>query len=316
MSDRAAPPAPAGGMRPSPRSGQPDRSGRRLQAPAVRLGEQLRGLGRVESQLACTELRDLADRAQPAPRAPRAGDGWRTRWSCAPAHASQQLTRDVPNVGGVIDEVEVVEDQDGAVDRDRWELAQEGVEHGFAPRPIRTDLGAAGRSSPARMPGRVRGPRQPGGAGTTPSRDPSSSSRYHRVRSRDPPREVGEEGRLAVPGIGQDEDDAAVDLGAQPIQQPRTFERLVAERRTLHLRQLDRVAVDLGRAAGRSLAAPIRPPPGPTAIGDRSMTGREVDASRAGANDRERSRGVSTTGSGGMGVPHAAMVAHDRSSRD
>ena len=71
----------------------------------------------------------------------------------------------------------------------------------------------------------------------------SSSSRYQRVRSRRPTREVGEERGLAVARVGEDEDDALMDLGGQPIEQAVARERLVPKRRALDLRELDRVAV-------------------------------------------------------------------------
>ena len=58
-----------------------------------------------------------------------------------------------------------------------------------------------------------------------------------------PPREVGEERRLAVAGVGEDEDHPVVDLGGEPVEEPVARERLVAQRRTLDLRGLDRVPV-------------------------------------------------------------------------
>ena len=56
-----------------------------------------------------------------------------------------------------------------------------------------------------------------------------------------PPREVREQGRLAVAGVGQDQDDPVVDLGGDPIEQPVAGQRLVAKRRPLDLGGLDRV---------------------------------------------------------------------------
>ena len=50
-----------------------------------------------------------------------------------------------------------------------------------------------------------------------------------------PPGEVGQQRGLAVAGVGQDEDDPAVDLGVQPVEQPVPRQRLVAERRRLDL---------------------------------------------------------------------------------
>ena len=57
-----------------------------------------------------------------------------------------------------------------------------------------------------------------------------------------PPREVGEQRGLAVAGVREDQDDPVVDLGAQPVEQPVSRERVVAQRRALDLRRLDRVA--------------------------------------------------------------------------
>ena len=55
------------------------------------------------------------------------------------------------------------------------------------------------------------------------------------------PREVGQESRLAVAGVGDDEHDPAVDLDVEPVEQPHPRQRLVAERRCLDLSRLDRI---------------------------------------------------------------------------
>ncbi|MGK2850018.1 MAG: hypothetical protein ACSLFN_03800 [Candidatus Limnocylindrales bacterium] len=46
----------------------------------------------------------------------------------------------MPDVRGVVDQVEVVEDQDRATDGDRWQLAKERLEHGLPGRPTDADL--------------------------------------------------------------------------------------------------------------------------------------------------------------------------------
>ena len=76
-----------------------------------------------------------------------------------------------------------------------------------------------------------------------------------------PTGEVGQQGRLAVPGIGEDEDDPAMDLRVQPVQQPRPLEGFVAQRWTLDLGQLDREAVDLVAQRATPRRRGIRPPP-------------------------------------------------------
>ena len=47
----------------------------------------------------------------------------------------------MPDIAGVIDEVEVVEDQDRAVDRDRRQFPEERVEDGVPPGAVGPDLG-------------------------------------------------------------------------------------------------------------------------------------------------------------------------------
>ena len=92
-----------------------------------------------------------------------------------------------------------------------------------------------------------------GGDQVMEHRDPVAVVGIESVPERPHPRapsEIGEECRLAIPGVGEDEDDAAVDLGAQPVQQAWSFQRLVAERWTLDLRVLDRVAADLVAQVG------------------------------------------------------------------
>ena len=124
-----------------------------------------------------------------------------------------------------------------------------------------------------------------------------------------PAREVGEECRLAVTRVGEDQDDPTVDLGAQPVQQPRSLERLIAERGTLHLRDLDRITADLRRSGGHSWTGSPRPcGPDLRESAERLTNLRDARRGSGGANDIDRSRAVSTEpseGRSGMG----AMVA-------
>ncbi|MEO8571289.1 MAG: hypothetical protein ABI553_06265 [Chloroflexota bacterium] len=55
--------------------------------------------------------------------------------------------------------------------------------------------------------------------------------------------EIGEQRGLAVPGVREDQDHTVVDLSAQPVEEPVARKGVVAQRRTLDLRGLDRVAV-------------------------------------------------------------------------
>ena len=125
---------------------------------------------------------------------------------------------------------------------DRRQLAQEDVGRGFARRPARREV-AQQRGRVGCERGIVLAAR---GDEVVQERDPVAVVVVQPIPQRPqpgPPREVGEQGRLAVAGVGEDQDDAAVDLGRQPIEQPIPRERLVAQRRALDLRGLDRVPV-------------------------------------------------------------------------
>ena len=124
----------------------------------------------------------------------------------------------------------------------RGQLAQEDVDRRVAGRPAHGHVAQHRR----------RGRREPwivlaaGGDEVVQERDPVAIVVLEPVPQgpkAGPPREVGEQRRLAVARIGEDEDHAVVDLRAQPVQQPIAGERLVAQRRRLDLRELDRVAV-------------------------------------------------------------------------
>ena len=95
----------------------------------------------------------------------------------------------------------------------------------------------------------------------------SSSSRYQSVRSRVRPREVGEERGLAVPGVGQQQDDPLVDLRGEPVEEPMARQGLLAQRRRLDLRVLDRVAAHVVAVGSADLR-------GDGGISDRDRPGR------------------------------------------
>jgi hypothetical protein len=140
--------------------------------------------------------------------------------------------------------VDVVHDQDGTPDDDRGQLTDERIKHVIAAGPRQTGL--------RQEPGGLRCERRI----VFPTRCHQVVEERHpvavvvveavpeRAHARST-REVGEQRRLAVARIGEDQDDPPVDLRAQPVEQARSFQRFVAERRTLDLRQLDGVAVDL-----------------------------------------------------------------------
>ena len=182
--------------------------------------------------------------------------------------------------------------------------------HGPPPAPSKER-----RRRRARSPDRARGPAATRWCRSVTQSRSSGSSRYHRVRSRSR-REVGEQRRLAVTGVGEDQDDSAMDLDPQPVEQARSFERLVAERRTLDLRRSGSGSRCLRRSGGHS-AGRRRLARASRTYGDRRPLtcekaerrlgpARTISTARAGCQ-RSRSRGRS-----GMG----AMVAPGRSSGD
>ncbi len=73
----------------------------------------------------------------------------------------------------------------------------------------------------------------------------SSSRRYHSGSQARPGREISEQRRLAVASLRQDEHQALVDLGVQPVKQAVAREDVVAQRRRLDLCRLDREGVHL-----------------------------------------------------------------------
>ena len=127
-----------------------------------------------------------------------------------------------------------------------------------------------------------------------------------------PPREVRQQGRLAVAGVGQDQDDAVMDLRGDPIQQPVPGQRLVTKRRPLDLRGLDRIP---GHAVkGSEMGGPSAERPGPLA-GCRGSVW-VASGGWGGANDMDGSRWVSTELSGPDMAAIMAGFAHPSISCD
>ena len=270
-----------------------------LERPAVRLAEQPRGLDprrtagrRVVSSATSPIARSFAigmpgDRRLAKTIVRRSG---------ARSTSSRTISCDVWRV---VDEVEVVEDQDGAVRRDRLHLAHEDVDDGVTRRATQALVGEH----------RCRVRRERGvcfAAGRhqmVEDRDPVPVVLVEPIPQRPQPGPTGEvrqQRRLAVSGVGEDQDDPVVDLGREPVQQAMTGQRLL------------RAAAEAGpsrtgsesrsrRHGGlrwpvrrRSLAAPTA-----TGDGERSPDGWV----RGCANDTERSRRVSTEESGSAMAP-------------
>ena len=158
--------------------------GRRLEPPPVRLGEELRGLRRVEAQIVGAELGHLADRSQPATAGSPARAGWRTRSSGARARSRPARARCAGH---------------RARRRPGGSRRGSGPRHdpaivGSSPRKRRSATSRAraarSRSPPARRPS----PARTSGSCSRPAATrwcrnetqsrSSSSSRYHSVRSR------------------------------------------------------------------------------------------------------------------------------------
>ena len=156
----------------------------------------------------------------------------------------EQLADDVLDVVRLVDDVVVVEDQDRATDGDRRQLRHERLEHGLAARAGDAGLGQQGRR-PRRELGVVLAAR---GDEVVQERDPVPVVVVEPVPEGPhpaAPREIGQQRRLAVARVGQEHRDPAVDLHPQPVEQARTLQRLVPQRGSLHLLELDGVAVDL-----------------------------------------------------------------------
>jgi hypothetical protein len=255
MSSREAANKGAGlGWRPLPQSGLDEGERRRpalrpprelsenirLKRPAVGLPEQLLHLGIGETQLGDSDLRQLPERAQASN-----GDrgltttGEDDRQSLR--STGDDLPRDQANVGDFIRHVEIVEDQNCAVGGDRRQLGEK-----------RLDRVLASRSAGLERAEDCRGRRRKSGivlaAGGNEMRqeaDPVSIFVVDSVPQRPEPRstrEVRQECRLAIAGVGDDEYDPAVDLDLEPVEKARPRQRLVSKRRGLDLPWLDRIA--------------------------------------------------------------------------
>ena len=142
-------------------------------------------------------------------------------------------------------------------------------------------------------------------------RDPVAIVRVEPIPERPHPAsagEVGKQGGLPVARIGEEQHDPAMDLDPQPVEQAWALERLVAQRGTLDLGELDRVAADLVAQVGTpGTASTPADRPGPTGIGNGLLDG-SWRRPRCGAKRSDRSSAVSTErerGRSGMG----AMVA-------
>jgi hypothetical protein len=189
-------------------------------------------------------------------------------------------------VGRVIDEVEVVEDQHGPGTGDGRQFADECRECHI---PARAGWPGIGQQrSRRRREGRIVLAAR--GDEVVQQRDPIAVVWIEPIPQRAQPRpsrKVRKECRLSVSGISQEEDDPAMDLQSKPVEKTRSLERLVAECRTLDLRDLDRVAAAFVAQVG----TPGRRRPGDVAptYGDR-WSADDLRLRRARVGGRERYR--------------------------
>ena len=235
-------------IQPSVRRGEVDQNVR-FEFATVRLVEQLRRLAEVEPQVVCAELGDLTGSPQPRERDRSAAAGWRIRTSFV--LAARSAAREARK-------------RASAASSTRWKSSRIRT----APP---TGSGAVRRGT-CRATCSRRGPPGPvsassagvcgakagivlaaGGDEVVEKRHPVAVVRVQPVPERPQCRVRREKsarrsscrsrrrrGR-ARPGL---------DLGAQPVEQARPRERLVAERRTLDLGELDRVAAHLVAQVG------------------------------------------------------------------
>ena len=230
----------------------------RIQDPAIGLREEARRFGDIEAKVVRAEFGHLAIGTQPGQRDGRAapaGDDDRQ----ALGRTRDEFADDESGVLGLVHQVEVVEDEDRPVGRDRRKLADEDVEDGLPRRSADAGLGQ-------HREGRWRETRvvlAPGRDEVMEQRRPVEVVVVQAIPERPesgPTREVREQRRLAVPGVREDQHDPAVDLGVQPVQEPIAGERLVAQRRRLDLGVLDGVAHGVtARSRGTRAADPTRP---------------------------------------------------------
>ena len=83
---------------------------------------------RTESQVVRAELRDL-----PCSSEPRERDGWQTTAGKDDGHSIwptvQQGRGEVASIGRIVDEMEIIEDQDGAAEANGGEVLKEGIDN-------------------------------------------------------------------------------------------------------------------------------------------------------------------------------------------
>jgi hypothetical protein len=146
----------------------------------------------------------------------------------------------VADVRGIIDEVVVVEDQQGTHLAEGLQVANERIEHGIERGTPRPDLAQQRRRcrSECLLTGLARRNEM------VEERHPASIVLAKAVPERAKPGstpEVGQQRRLAVPGLGDHVDHSVVDLDLQPVEEPVARQRLLTERGPLHLCGLNRV---------------------------------------------------------------------------
>jgi hypothetical protein len=196
------------------------------------------------------ELGHLSERSEP-----REAEWWRLP-ACEDERESlrrsgEELVDDLADVRCVVDDVEIIEHERRRLGGELAELAKEGLHHVVA-RRWRPPRLAKQRVGGGREPGMVdpEGRRQ---VGDEP--DPVSiaaiQAEPHRANARTS-REVGEKRCFSVSRLRRDEDDSAVDLEGEPLEQAIAGERFVAKRWRLDFLELDR---ELRRPAGQARAA-------------------------------------------------------------
>jgi hypothetical protein len=137
--------------------------------------------------------------------------------------------------------VEVIEDDGDARRRQRGQLAKKGTDHVVPRRASWTELaeqamrkGRESRIRPTPCRDQVRKDRRP------------PAIRFLQPIPKDAqagsPREISQQGGLAVAGLSDHQDEAGMDLGLQPVQQPGAGQRVFPEHRELNLGRLNGIA--------------------------------------------------------------------------
>ena len=213
----------------------------RLERPPVCLAEEAFRLGGLEAESVAADLGHFAKR-------PESGDRQDRRPSAqdhdaqALGSAGHDLAHDLLQVRRALDEVVVVEDEDGP-------LVAEGLEVAHERREDRAHRGAAGTELTEERPRRrseVRIGSTARGDEVMQDGDPVAIGLVEAVPDRPesgPAGEVREQRRLAVARLGDHEDQPMVDLRVEPLEEPIAGERFVPEDRGLDLGRLDREGV-------------------------------------------------------------------------